>query len=63
MNGGTSNAIFQKYEKKSVEIKTLRAEASLQHTSELQQVLAQLEVTLTRKENQKLQEKTMKKSI
>ena len=44
------------------EIQKLRAkaQASLNKTSHLQQVLAQLEATLLRKENQKVIEKTQK---
>ena len=44
----------------SEEIKMLRAkaEASLNKTAQLQQALAQLEATLSRKENQKLIEKS-----
>ncbi len=47
----------------SEEIQELRAkaEASLNKTSQLQQVLAQLEATLSRKENQKVKEKSQKK--
>ena len=46
----------------SEEIQKLRAkaEASLNKTAQLQQALAKLEATLTRKENQKITEKTQK---
>ena len=46
----------------SITINKLRAkaEASLNKTSELQQVLAQLEADLSRKETQKVQEKSKK---
>ena len=45
------------------EIQKLRtkAEASLNKTAQLQQVLAQIEATLLRKENQKVTEKTRNK--
>ena len=44
----------------SKEIQTLRAkaEAALSKTARMQQVLAQIEATLSRKENQKVTEKT-----
>ena len=44
----------------SKELQKLRkmAETSLEETSELQQVLAQIEATLSRAENQKIIEKT-----
>ena len=44
----------------SLEIKKLRAkaEASLNKTYQLQQVLAQIEATLSRKENQKVTQKS-----
>ena len=47
----------------SEEIQKLRAkaEASLNKTAQLQQVLAQLEATLLRKENQKVTEKVESK--
>ncbi len=37
-----------------------KAEASLNKTAQLQQVLAQIEATLLRKENQKVKEKSRK---
>ena len=45
-----------------VEIQNLRikAEASLTKTAELQQVLAQIDAALSRKENQKVTEKSQK---
>ena len=47
----------------SEEIKKLRAkaEASLSKTAHLQQVLAQIEATLSREESQKVIEKSQKK--
>ena len=46
----------------SQEMQKLRskAEASLNKTAQLQQALAQLEATLSRKENQKVSEKSRK---
>ena len=46
----------------SEEIQKLRAkaEASMNKTAQLQQALAQLEATLSRKENQKVTEKSKK---
>ncbi len=46
----------------SQEIQKLRAKAqsAIDRTSQLQQVLAQIEATLSRKENQKVTEKTAK---
>ena len=46
----------------TVEIHKLRtnAETSLNKTAQLQQALAQVEATLTRKENQKVTEKSKK---
>ena len=38
----------------------IKAEASLNKTSQLQQVLAQIEATLSRTENQKVKEKSRK---
>ena len=48
--------------KSSEQIQKLRAkaEASLNKTAQLQQVLAQIEATLLRKENQKVNEKSQK---
>ena len=47
----------------SEEIQTLRAkaEAAMNKTSQLQQVLAQIEASLSRKENQKVTEKSQMK--
>ena len=46
----------------SKELKKLRsmAEMSLNRTAELQQVLAQIEATISRAESQKIREKTIK---
>ena len=38
-----------------------KAEASLSKTAQLQQALAQIEATLSRKENQKVKEKSQKR--
>ncbi len=48
--------------KSSNKIQMLRAkaEASLNKTAKIQQILAQLEATLSRKENQKVKEKSKK---
>jgi len=52
-------------ENKPEEINKLRikAEASLNKTIQLQQALAQLEATLSRKENQKVTEKSNKSGV
>ncbi len=49
-------------EKSFEEIQKLRAnaEASMNKTSQLQQALAQIEASLSRKENQKVREKSKK---
>ena len=49
--------------KHSEEIQKLRAkaEASINKTAQLQQILAQIEATLTRTENQKVKEKVENK--
>ena len=49
--------------KTSVEIQRLRskAEAALNKTAQLQQALAQIEATLSRKESQKVKEKSKNK--
>ncbi len=46
--------------KEKIQILRAKAEASLNKTAQLQQALAQLEATLTRKENQKVTEKSKK---
>ena len=54
--------IFLVMKNSSISINKLRAkaEASLNETAELQQVLAQLEADLSRKETQKVQQKSNK---
>ena len=49
-----------KQTKPEIEILRAKAEASLCKTAEINQVLAKLEATLLRKENQKVTEKTKK---
>ena len=55
--------VFKAMKHSSEEIKNLRAkaEASLHKTSQLQQVLAQIEATLLRTENQTVKEKVENK--
>ena len=62
MTAAHSTAISISMKKSLEEIHELRskAEASLNKTSQLQQALAQLEATLSRKESQKVTEKSKK---
>tara|TARA_B100000945_G_C20189896_1_gene506394 strand:- start:534 stop:725 length:192 start_codon:yes stop_codon:yes gene_type:complete len=59
MTCANSNANFKTMENKIETIQNLRAkaQASLNKTSQLQQALAQIEATLSRKEIQKVAEK------
>ena len=50
-----------KHSSKEIQKLRAKAEASLNKTAQLQQVLAQLEATLLRKENQKVTEKVESK--
>ena len=55
--------VFDLMKNSSEEIQKLRAnaEASLNKTAQLQQVMAQLEAAISRKENQKVKEKLEKR--
>ena len=50
-----------KHSSKEIQKLRAKAEASLNKTAQLQQVLAQMEATLLRKENQKVTEKVENK--
>ena len=47
-----------KYSKEQIQKLRIKAEASLTKTAEIQQVIAQIEAALSRKENQKVKEKS-----
>ncbi len=54
--------LSMKYSSKNIQELRAKAETSLSKTAQLQQALAQIEANLSRKENQKVSEKSKKNS-
>ena len=61
--GSAANFVRMKKSLEKIHELRSKAELSLNKTAQLQQALAQLEATLSRKENQKVTEKSKKKQL